>query len=267
MSTSKFALPLLGISLCLVLLASPAAGVMVVNHGTVSEFTSPDQLHLDPATAVIAVDVFGNFDRSVNGVLFQADGPAGGVGIVTNGGVTSTVSSTNQIDNWAAPPAFTGGTPGSAANLAAIMQDIRWSAAPNPVTVDISGLTPGRTYELQMLFNEGRNTNDRRWDIGIEGQLVVDDFSSEGVGVWNPSNSIAYTGEFTMAAGDTVLNVVMQQHIGGQNPMGPDNNPILQAVIVHDAIVIPEPSTLMLAGLGLCALAGYALRRRRWRGG
>ncbi|MFN0127872.1 MAG: hypothetical protein ACKV19_14425 [Verrucomicrobiales bacterium] len=207
----------------------------IVLVGEVIEFKGPDDLHLDPATAVIAVNAYGAEDLDVNGVNFQADGQNTGSGTVTNGAVTVTTSATHGISNWAARPAFTGADQVSADNLAAVMESIRWEQAPSPVTVDIEGLTPGTTYEIQLLFNEGGDRN-RHWDIGVEGELVVDNITSEGlegVGVYASDNSFAYVGEFEAPA-DGILNIDMRQQIDGSNPQrGADNNPILQAVVVH----------------------------------
>ena len=61
---------------------------------------------------------------------------------------------THFIDGWAPAPSFTGGEGNSADNLAAVMEDIRWSAAPAPVTANVSGLDAGGLYELQILVNE-----------------------------------------------------------------------------------------------------------------
>ena len=202
--------------------------------GEVIEFKGPDDLHLDPATAVIAVNVFGGSDVDVNGVNFQADGQILGSGTATNGAVTVTTRAANGITDWAVPPAFTGADPVSASNLASVMASIRWEPAPTPVTVDIEGLNPGALYEIQLLVNEGGNRN-RQWDIGVEDELAVDNFTSEGlegVGVYAIDNSFAYVGEFE-APDDGILNIVMQQHLGGLPQRGADNNPILQGVIVH----------------------------------
>jgi hypothetical protein len=214
--------------------SAPQTGTIVI-VGEVDEFLGPDDLNLDPSV-VIAVDTFGDADRLVNGVTFQADGPTNGAGTVTNGPVSVTTSAANQINGWAGAPAFTGADPTSATNLGEIMRDIRWEAAPAPLTVDISGLFPGTVYEIQLLFNEGAD-RDRHWDIGVEGELVVDNITSEGHAdpggtVWTPNNSFRYIAEFEAPA-DGILNIVMQQHIGGQEAMGADNNPILQAVIVR----------------------------------
>lgn len=209
----------------------------VVHVGEVREFNGPDDLELDPTRVVVAIDCFGDSDRLVNGVLFESD---------QNPPDNVSVSATHTINNWATRPSYSGADAASADNLEEIMRDIRWTAAPAPVSVAVSGLTPGVEYELQMLFNEGADRN-RRWDIAIEGELAVDDFSSEGEGVWSPNNGFAYIAPFTLSPGDTTLNVEMRQHIGGQAAMGSDNNPILQAFTITEVTIPPTPESLALA--------------------
>lgn len=205
--------------------------------GDIIEFQGPDDLHLDPSTAVIAVDVNGNADTVINGVTFRTDGQGGAMGTATEGAVSVTTSATHQINDWAGAQSYTGGEADSAANLAAVMRDIRWEAAPSPLTVDVEGLSPGGLYEIQLLTNEGADRN-RYWDIAVNDEFVVDNYSSEGregVGVWSPSNGFAYIGEFEARA-DGTLGIVMQQQIGGNPPIPTDNNPILQAFILHLAV-------------------------------
>jgi len=230
---------LLPLILLRLLISASVAGT-VVNVGEIREFNGPDDLNLDPNRLVVAIDVFGDTDRMVNGVLFETDkSPPANVSI----------TATNSIDNWASTrPSYSGADPVSTDNLELIMQDIRWSRAPAALVFQVSGLSPGLEYELQMLFNE-HGDRDRRWDIGIEGDLVVDDFSSEGEGVWSPTNGFAYIAPFTLSPGDTTLNVVMQQNIGGQGAMGSDNNPILQAFTVTEVTIPPAPEDLTLTPL------------------
>jgi len=205
--------------------------------GEVGQFLGPDDLHLDPATAVIAVDLFGDMDRVVNGVTFRTDGQTTGGGTAKEKAVTVITTAANQINDWTpAAPTFTAVDPVSATNLGEIMRDIRWMPAPGPVTVDISGLYPGGLYEVQLLTNEGRDAN-RRWDIAVEDQLVVDDYSSEGstaapAQVWAADNSFYYRGEFTVSE-DGILNILMQQQIGGRPWPGGDGSPVLQAMVLH----------------------------------
>ena len=217
------------------LVASAPAAMAETNFitGEVIEFTSPDDLLLDPAIAIIAVDVFGDADSVVNGVTFLTDSQTGGSGTATNGGVSVTTTATNSINDWATAPAFTGGTGDSAANLANVMRDIRWEGSPNPITSTISGLVPGDGYNIQILTNEGADRN-RRWDIEVNGELAVDDYSSEGgTGVWTANNSFAYSGNFAAASDGTIV-IRMAQNLGGEPQIpGTDNNPILQGIVVH----------------------------------
>ena len=202
--------------------------------GDIVEFSGPDDLNLDPAATVIAVNVNGDVDLEVNGVTFLED--ASGGGIATNaGGVTVTTTAANQITDWATPPEFTGEDATSTGNLATVMASIRWNGAPDSVTVDIAGLNPGAKYELKLLTNEGR-LRLRNWDIAVEDELVVENYTSSGkesLGAWTINNSFAYVGEFEAPA-DGILNVLMQQQIGGIEARPGDNNPILQGVIVTE---------------------------------
>jgi hypothetical protein len=228
-----------------------------VLFGSIVEFGGPDDLSLDPAQAVIAMDVNGDFDRTINGVLFQTGGQGGTAETVTAGGVSVTTTAANQINNWTGVQNYTGADAASATNLAEVMRDIRWNGNPNPINVDITGLVPGQSYNVQLLFNEGAN-RDRWWDIAVSGNLVVDNFSSEGESVWTNSNGFAYTGDFT-ANGAGVIDISMAANLGGDDRSlapGADANPILQGVVVS----IPEPSASALLGLGLI---GLLARRRR----
>ena len=232
---------------CASLLSVGSASAFTVITGNVTEFTSPDDLLFDPSLSVIAVDTYGNTDSAVNGVTFFTDraglgAAVTGEGIVSSNGVTVTTGLVNQIDNWsggAGGPSFTGGTPGSAANLSEIMRDIRWADAGSgqTVTVTVNGLDAGATYNIQLLFNEGA-ARDRRYDIAVNGALAVDDFDSEGGdSVWSPSNSFAYSGDFDADANGDISIVMGREPLPGDpnnTPFtGADNNAILQGVIIH----------------------------------
>ena len=224
-------------SLLFFLIVLPSVAETIVNVGEIREFTGPDDLELDPARVIFAIDVFGHSERSVNGVLFETDKtPPANVSI----------TAANSINDWTSRPSYTGTDQASVDNLEQIMQDIRWTAAPGGISLQVTGLNPGVEYELQMLFNEGRS-NDRRWDIGIEGDLAVDDFASQGLGAWNGNNGFAYIAPFSLDAGDTTLNVELNVNLGGQPAMGADNNPILQAFTVTEVTVPPAPESLELS--------------------
>ncbi|MFP6883437.1 MAG: hypothetical protein VCA40_03340, partial [Roseibacillus sp.] len=126
--------PILGLGATVIALFLGVQNLTAFNviEGTVTEIAGPDDLLLDPGSAVIAVDSFGNADTDVNGVTFFTDRVGLGAAVIAEGAVESngvmvTTSVFNQIDNWAGGPTFTGGTPGSAANLSQVLRDIRWA--------------------------------------------------------------------------------------------------------------------------------------------
>jgi len=143
-----------------------------------------------------------------------------------------------MLTSWAAAPLFTGADEASVESLGLVMQDIRWSEDPAPISITIEGLPAGETYEVQLLVNEGSATRiDRVFDIAVEGNLVVDNFTSrgrDGIDDWAADNSFAYSGSLTAPENGT-LNILMQDDLGGdpQFPTGlVKGNPILQGLIV-----------------------------------
>ena len=220
------------------LLVIGAHSETVVEFGEIRPFYGPDDLNLDPEKIVVAIDVYGDEDRAVNGVLFETD---------KQGPSNVNVIASHSIDGWTIRPDYSGVNQESVDNLEEIMRDIRWEGAPTALQIEVSELQPGIEYELQMLFNEGAD-RDRRWDIAIEGELAVDDFSSEGEGTWSASNGFAYIAPFTLEDGDSTLNVTMAKHLGGQNSRGSDNNPILQAFTITELTVPPSPESISING-------------------
>ena len=230
--------------LFLILITNPyLCNAFEVIEGEIIEITGPDDMNLDPQNTIIAVDSYGNGDSIVNGVEFFTDrdglgSQAAGEGMVEKDGVSITTTTTNFIDNWsngANGPAFTGLDADSAANLSEIMRDIRWSAAPSPISIDITGLVSGSIYNVKLLFNEGADRN-RGWDIAVNDELVVDNITSEGGdGFWTPENSFVYSGDFT-ATDDGVIAVTMQNDIGGAAQVAADGNPILQGIVLSSTM-------------------------------
>ena len=58
------------------LLVTGAHSETIVEFGEIRTFYGPDDLNLDPEKIVVAIDVYGDEDRAVNGVLFETDNKA-----------------------------------------------------------------------------------------------------------------------------------------------------------------------------------------------
>ena len=224
----------------------PPAETNTVLSGAIGAFTGGDPGEgLDMSGSFAYAINVGGPGGSVVGDAVFTDGSIAGMAGGSSPGATITVA--NEIPEWHAP-AY-----GDSANddgLETVLQSIRWNTPPGlEVSLDV---TPGQTYKLQLLFAE--QCCDRGFDITVEDELVVDNFNVQVTqgGMGNTSQGALYTKEFV--AGDDVVNILL----GPPNPRAPDNNAILNGVTLE---IVPEPSGLALAMLGMLGLAG--LRRRR----
>lgn len=118
---------------------------------------------------------------------------------------------------------------GYTGDLQNLIAGIAGITAPGPLTVDISGLTPGETYLFQGYW-EANNVNSVV-TVGFEETDSLTGISGNGM-----ATLISY--EFT--AGDDTLNVSLTQTAGGDNPW-------LQGFSLQ---AVPEPGSMALIGLG-----------------
>jgi hypothetical protein len=176
------------------------------------------------------LDLSGNFIQSFNvGTPGAAPGPVGDADFTDDAQPGIVVSAQNEIQNWHAPSY---GDSANDDNLEFVMQSIRWSAAPATVNVDVSGLTVGKPYKLQLLFAE-QCCAGRGYDIEIEGVVQADDFmpaAAQG-GAGNTSRGAVVVHGFI--ATDDTLNIVLNGN-GATLPQINDRNPILNAVTVEE---------------------------------
>ncbi len=137
-----------------------------------------------------------------------------------------------------------------------------WKNTSSPLSVVLLGqlsLHPGPDGEMSIA----------RWtapadcsDTAIQGQFLPGDVGIMQVGIfkngnwasplWGASDSGAFDLSIPVAAGDTISFGVYGGFLSGNTPL-------------EATITIPEPSTLVLLGIGALSLLGYAWRQQRAR--
>ncbi len=203
----------------------PAArGATVIHDGAVTAINGPDGL-----------DLAGEFIHAIN---FSANDPAltvKGVRFRPDTAIPSgfTVGN-NQVAPWQARPSF-GDTVDDNA-LEQLFEDIRYCLPANGQSLQAHlPVTSGETYKIQLLFY-GNGTENRRWDIEVEGVQTVDEITSLGVDLpaYSPNTGIVYTYTVTMA--DSTLDIRMGNF--GEGNDGGDRNAIWQALTVEH--IVPD---------------------------
>jgi hypothetical protein len=229
----------------------------VVNFGAVDIFDGPNDLDLD-GNIIYAIDNGTANDVLLAGVQFTGEQNVI-AGYTTNSGQFGDWSNYNMTDGSAADNAA----------LTTIMRSINCCHGP-AFTYDFD-VTPGNVYQVQMLWAEG-GQRPRIWDIEVEGAIALDEVEVHGLIVGGVEPAPAAPADqgvrfmFEYEALDDTLNIVVGQLVddGGQLTAGRDNNSVINAIIVEDlGPIIPEPSTLILAVLGLLGLSSCGWRRRR----
>lgn len=172
------------------------------------------------------------------------------------------INAENHAPNWSTPNY--GSSPNDIA-LASLMQSARWTDTHNPqntlsrgeaVNLELSGLSPGQQYVLQLLF--GDTGSGRGFDVVIEDTLVLDNFNPAASGA---SGNVGVVVTHQFHATDSLLHIVLD----GYPTSFTTPNPMLFAFTLE---VVPEPSTCVLLGIGLVGLTLVGVRKRRkWNGG
>lgn len=256
-------LPLVVAALVLLMLSGTAMAVpTIVNLGTVDNFDGPNDLNLNLATTVYAVNNHNGAGLTVNGVPFSADNPGPIPGYSVTGG---------SLLDWTSY-SMTDGAPADNAALNTILQDIRCCSGTGAPHAYSFAVAPGK-YEVQVLWGEnGANATTRNWDIEVEGALAVDQVYSNGedtgAGPPNLGGGVATRWTYTADILDGSLDIRLGQ-IGGLPWAGGDSNYVVSAFIVNSVedtgSAVPEPSAFALSALALFALGLFGWRFQRGR--
>jgi hypothetical protein len=210
--------------------------------------TSPAQLDFS-GDFVYAVNFAGSGSNTIGDATFTNVSSAGAG---APGGVS--VSGFNQDLPWGGATNL-GATP-AANTLESVMSTIIWSSGLNPGLIN-AAVTVGTAYKLQLLFSEGCCDN-RHFDVKAEGtQLAEIAGTLVGGSIWQTSTTQGYALTWDFVATDNQLNIEFLRHNPG------DTNYLVSGFTLERTSRVPEPASILLAGLGL--LAAAASRRRKSR--
>ncbi|MES2707466.1 MAG: hypothetical protein V4726_12790 [Verrucomicrobiota bacterium] len=185
------------------------------------------------------LDLSGTFLYAFNIGTNAVTGQAGDAVFTSDNAPGITVTALNQIPNWSAP--VLGDTPADNV-LEGVLGSIRWSNAPTPVKVKLTGLTAGKRYRTQLLFFE-TGTN-RGFDVILQGATIVYDFVP-GLIQGAVTTQGAYI-SFEFTAPDTELNLTLD----GAPTEAVDKNPTLSGMTLEEITAsAPSNSRLSLASI------------------
>jgi hypothetical protein len=168
-----------------------------------------------------ALDFAGSFRYAVN--VGGQPITVGNVQFASDNSPGVAIQAQHHVESWGSPPNL-GNSPADVA-LSSVFHSMRWSIDPEPITVTLSGLTPGRRYKLQVLFME------RCCDRGI--RISVND-----VDVGDIATSIIQSAQVDGTAGSAFIyefpstTDTLTIKLAGRGRS--DQNPILSGFTLED---------------------------------
>lgn len=221
--------------LLLLLTAGTATASTVVHRGTVRQISGPADLDLE-GEIVYAIN-FSTDDpvRVLRGVPFLPDhDPIPG----------ATLVGPQQVTPWQNRPEF-GDSPDDEV-LEDLCHDIRWANAGGGERLRATlAVQVGEEYQLQILIS-ANTSEDRRWDIRVDGNPAVDEITSLGASPgqsYAPDRATLYTCRVLASTGR--LEIEMGNLFGNND--GGDRNPIWQALTLERLFIPPTPQEIRLA--------------------
>ena len=212
--------PLSSIFTSLLAYAIMSAPNLKAQEVTIGGFTGADLGEgLDLSTAdggefIYAINVGGLEPIEVGELTFTVEDEAPGV----------TWDAVNHISAWGGINEF--GPDDADQALAEVMHSIRWSPAPQSVTVTLNDVVPGTNHRLQLLFAE--KCCQRGWDITVNGELIADEFNVRELSNDADLTMGAYLSYEFVPTGTTI-----EIDLNGADADFTDQNPILSAVTLE----------------------------------
>ena len=180
------------------------------------------------------LDLQGNFLYAFNVSSAGAAGKAGDADFTADNAPGIKVTAPNDIANWDTPEY--GDSPADNV-IEKVTQSIRYGPT---VRVDLSGLVPGSTYKLQLLFYE-KCCMTRGFNLYVDGQLLAQDFSPPEIqGGVDPVSSGAVVAADLLTQRDKL--VIIATVNGRTRPDLTDPNAILDGVTLEILNQVTRPT-------------------------
>ena len=194
-----------------------------------------------------------------NNLPSNVDGPSSGdtsniVSPLAGKLVDNTGTDSGATVTWTTPNTW-GASSGSSSGDRKLQQNLLFTQAGDAVVT--FGNIPYSEYDVYVYISGGFNGGGGQTKNSINGGAVLTSTAPVHSSPWDEASDLS--GNYLLYSGLTASSFFVTQHdTSGQSGM--------QGVqIVNTGGVIPEPSTLVLAALGLMGLMGIGLGRRRKR--
>ncbi len=151
------------------------------------------------------------------------------------------LSAEEPISEWGERNAF-GADQGDDQILSELMHSMRWAAHPSELTFQFPGLDARSSHKLQLLFAE--KCCDRGFDIVINGEVLVPQFSPKQLGADTPEAGVVVS--IILEPGVSVHSVALR----GAPARFPDPSPVIQVATLERLSAsnpsVSEPATVSL---------------------